>query len=146
MLFIPFKVFSGLSYFFEKSYQNGITYFSIKKRTFYDKSSVFKIIGDAFRTDCVCSLSSHFTYWKLKSKMYSFSLDLKSYEIQLKNVSSQSAANNVIRTHSNGYRGTTRMFSFFDGLSLIIRRLSFSSKKYVLLSWHKALELSKVDE
>ena len=35
---------------------------SVRKTTFYDKSSFFKIIGDAFRTDYVCSLSSHFTY------------------------------------------------------------------------------------
>ena len=36
---------------------------SVRKTTFYDKSSFFiKIIGDAFRTDYVCSLSSHFTH------------------------------------------------------------------------------------
>ena len=35
---------------------------SVRKTTFYDKSSFLKIIGDAFRIDYVCSLSSHFTY------------------------------------------------------------------------------------
>ena len=37
--------------------------FSVKKTTFYDKSSFLEIIGDAFRTEHACSLSSHFTYW-----------------------------------------------------------------------------------
>ena len=35
---------------------------SVKKTTFYDKASFSKIIGDAFRTEYACSLSSHFTY------------------------------------------------------------------------------------
>ena len=48
--------------------------FSVRKTTFYDKSSFFKIIGDAFRTEYVCSLSSYFTYWQIKSKIYSFFL------------------------------------------------------------------------
>ena len=37
--------------------------FSVKKTTFYDESSIIEIIDDAFRTEYVCSLSSHFTYW-----------------------------------------------------------------------------------
>ena len=52
---------------------------SVRKTTFYDKSSFLKIIGDAFRTDYVCSLSSHFTYWQSKTKIYSLSLDLIIY-------------------------------------------------------------------
>ena len=35
---------------------------SVSKTTFYNKSNFLKIIGDAFRTDYVCSLSSHFKY------------------------------------------------------------------------------------
>ena len=35
---------------------------SVRKTTLYNKSSFLKIIGDTFRTDYVCSLSSHFTY------------------------------------------------------------------------------------
>ena len=36
-----------------------IIQFGIKITTFDDKSSFLKIIGDAFRKDYVCSLSSH---------------------------------------------------------------------------------------
>ena len=32
------------------------------KNAFYDESSFLKIIGDAFRTEYVCPLSSHFTH------------------------------------------------------------------------------------
>ena len=39
----------------------------------------FWIIGDEFQTDYFCSLLSRFTYLYLKFKIYSFSLDLKSY-------------------------------------------------------------------
>ena len=53
---------------------------SVKKTTFYDKTSFLKIIGEAFRTEYVCSLSSHFTYWYFKSKIYSSSLDLQIYK------------------------------------------------------------------
>ena len=37
--------------------------FSVKKTTFCNKYNFLKIIGDAFRTEYVCSLSSHFTLW-----------------------------------------------------------------------------------
>ena len=47
----------------------------IKIKMLYDKSSFFKTIGNVFRTDYVCSLSSQFTL--LIIKIYSFSLDLK---------------------------------------------------------------------
>ena len=39
-----------------------------------------------------------------------------------------------------------RTFRFIDGLSLIIRRLSFSSKCYFLFSWHRTLKSSEVFE
>ena len=35
--------------------------FGIKITNFYNKSSNFKNIGNTFQTDCICSLSSHFT-------------------------------------------------------------------------------------
>ena len=35
--------------------------FGIKITNFYNKSSNFKNIGNKFQTDCICSLSSHFT-------------------------------------------------------------------------------------
>ena len=35
--------------------------FDIKITNFYNKSSNFKNIGNKFQTDCICSLSSHFT-------------------------------------------------------------------------------------
>ena len=47
----------------------------IKVKMFYDKSSFFKTIGNVFRTDYGCSLSSQFTL--LIIKIYSFSLALK---------------------------------------------------------------------
>ena len=51
--------------------------FGIKMTTFSGKFSFLKIIGEEFRTDCVCSLSGPFH--TLIIKTYCFSSDLKSY-------------------------------------------------------------------
>ena len=57
--------------------------------------------------------------------------------------SSQCAANNVTRTHSNRQRGAELTFRFTDGLFLVMRRFSFSSESHFLFSWHRTLKTQK---
>ena len=61
------------------------------EKIFFATNPVFKkLIGDAFRTDYICSLSCHFLYWQSKSKIYSLSLDLIIHVRDVKNWSEKS--------------------------------------------------------